>query len=355
MLQRHLLRRVALPALGVAGALALVAWALQVVRAAPQVFTDATPPHLVLRVMLLPLVPLVSFVLPVGAAAGILVAGRSLAAEGTLDMLASSGISSRRVVQPFLVVALASAAVSAALSLAAEPLALAALRSDAPRLAATTFAGRIAPGVFAPAGPDADVFARAASSGEWHDALLVHRGRPGDFAEAAARTVRLRGTAEGAIAADLTDGAMRAEGPYGRVEASFGTLRLSPDVAAIRAAIGRMLPPGLAASPGAVLDPAAQSRLSVRDGYLLLRRWAAPLQTLLLALLAAGLAVGGRIRAGGSLLLAGAVLCTFALLRVLEPGGPAGLPGAWALLVPHAPLAVVAFLQLRCLYLAGPV
>ncbi|MBI5488078.1 MAG: LptF/LptG family permease [Deltaproteobacteria bacterium] len=356
LLSALLFRRAAAATLATAAALALVAWALQVVRVAPEVLTSTTPGALAAQVVLLPLVPIVSFVLPVALAAGILVAGRRLRAEGTLDALAAAGIAPRRICRPFLALVLFAAAAGGAAALVGEPLALGALRDAAPALAAATFAGRAVPGSFAPAGPGADVYVEGRARDAWRNALLVRRGAPGEVTELAARDLRLADAPGGGMALELRDGTMRAATRDGVVTASFAHLRLPFDVAALRARIESMLPAGLAAPPSAVFDAETLATASPRDRYLVLRRWASPLQALLFGLLAAGLALRpvGPVR--GALVLIAVAVVTHALLRLLEPAAGGGQAPSWAaVLAPHAPAALAAALATTRLYLAKPV
>jgi lipopolysaccharide export system permease protein len=355
-LSLHLLRRTSPAVFAATLGLALVAWALQVVRVAPEVLTDATPGALAARVVLLPLVPILSFVWPVALAVGVVIAGRRLAVEGALDALAAAGIPPRRVLQPFLLLVLGAFAGSAVLSLVGEPLALAGLRSAAPRLAVAAFAGRASPGAFAPAGPGTDVWVGARAGDEFREALVVRRGPAGEVTEVAARSLRLDGSTAGSLALELRDGTMRAASADGVVTATFGSLRLPFDVAALRARIESMLPAGLAAPPGAVFGLGGPAAESVRDRYLVLRRWAGPLQTLLFGLLAAALAVRG-VRAGlAAVVLASAVVATHALLRLLEPAaGGSEIPVWAAVLGPHLPAFLLAAWAAGRLYLPKPV
>ncbi|MBI5499987.1 MAG: LptF/LptG family permease [Deltaproteobacteria bacterium] len=356
LLRALLFRRAAAAALAATAALALVAWALQVVRVAPEVLTSDTPGALVAQVVFLPLVPIVSFVLPVALAAGILVAGRRLRAEGTLDALAAAGIAPRRIGTPFLALVLLAAGVAGGAALVGEPLAFGALRDAAPTLAAAAFSGRAAPGSFAPAGPGTDVYVGRRDLDAWRDVLLVRRGAPGDVTELAAAALRLADTPGDGIALELRDGTIRSATRDGVVTASFARLRLPFDVQALRSRIEAMLPAGMAAPPSAVFDAATLGTASPRDRYLVLRRWAAPLQAILFGLFAAGLALrpAGTIR--GALVLAAVVVLTHALLRLLEPAAAGGPAPPWAaVLAPHAPAALAAALALTRLYLAKPV
>jgi lipopolysaccharide export LptBFGC system permease protein LptF len=355
-LSLHLARRAGLAALGAVAGFALVAWALQVVRVAPEVLTDATPAGLAWEVVLLPLVPILSFVLPAAFAAGIFVAGRGLAAEGAWDALAAGGVSPRRTLQPFLGLLVGAALLSAALSLIAEPLVLARLRTAAPELAATTFAGRVAPGSFAPAGPGTEVYAGSRDGDRYRNALVVRRERGGGTTEVAAGELRLAAGGPEGLVLELRDGSLRVAGADGVVTAGFGSLRLPLDVVALQARIEAMLPAGLGAPPAAIVDPTALAAASARDRYLMLRRWAAPLGTLFFGLLAAALAVRGTRALPGALLLVGALGVTHAVLRLLEPAASDGRLGGWAaVLIPHAPAALLAFGALARLYLPKPV
>jgi hypothetical protein len=333
----HLARRAGLAALGAVAGFALVAWALQVVRVAPEVLTDATPACLAWEVVLLPLVPILSFVLPAAFAAGIFVAGRRLAAEGAWDALAAGGVSPRRTLQPFLGL------------LVGAPLVLARLRNAAPELAAATFEGRVAPGSFAPAGPGTEVYAGSRDGDRYRNALVVRRERGGGTTEVAAGELRLAAGGPEGLVLELREGSLRVVGADGVVTAGFGSLRLPLDVAALQARIEAMLPAGLGAPPAAVVDPAALASASARDRYLMLRRWAAPLGTLLFGLLAAALAVRGTRALPGALLLVGALGVTHAVLRLLEPAASDGrLGGGAAVLLPHVPAALLAFGALAC-------
>jgi len=352
----HLARRAGLAALGATAGLALVAWALQVVRVAPEVLTGATPAGLAWEVVFLPLVPILSFVLPVAFAAGVFVAGRRLAVEGAWDALAAGGVSPRRMLQPFLGLLLGAALLSAVLSLVAEPLVLARLRTAAPELAAATFAGRIAPGSFAPAGPGTEVFAGSRDGDRYRNALVVRRESGGGTTEVAAGELRLAAGGPEGLALELRDGSLRVAGAEGVVTAGFGSLRLPLDVAALQARIEAMLPAGLGAPPASVVDPAALASAGARDRYLMLRRWAGPLGTLFFGLLAAALAVRGTRALRGGVLLAGALAVTYAVLRLLEPAaGDGRLGGAAAVVLPHVPVALLAFGSLARLYLPRPV
>ena len=356
ILSLHLLRRASFAVLAATLGLALVAWALQVVRVAPEVLTDATPGALAARVVFLPLVPILSFVWPVALAAGVVLAGRRLAVEGALDALAAAGIAPRRVLQPFLLLVTCGFAISAALSLVGEPLSLAGLRSAAPQLAVAAFAGRASPGAFAPAGPGTDVWVGAREGGEFREALVVRRGPAGEVTEVAARSLRLDESRAGSLALELRDGTMRAASADGVVTATFGSLRLPFDTAALRARIESMLPAGLAAPPGAVFDPGGPSAASDRDRYLVLRRWAGPLQTLLFGLLAAALAVRGLGAGRTAVVLGAAVVATHALLRLLEPGaGGTAIPVWAAVLGPHLPAFLLVLWAAGRLYLPKPV
>jgi len=351
-LRRYLLRRVGWSVLGALLGLVLVAWALQIVRVAPEVLTDATPAALVLRVVLLPLVPLAGFVLPVALALGLLVVGRRLAVEGVFDALTAGGVAPRSLAQPFLGLTLLATLASAGLSLIGEPLALGELRAAAPELAASAFEGRITPGSFAAAGPGLEVYAGARTGESWRNVLIVRRQPSDGTAEVAARELRATAGVHGRLALELRGGALRATNPDGTTTATFGSLRLPLDVGALRARVEAMLPAGLAAPPAAVLDARWLAAASERDRYLVLRRWAAPLQTLLFGLLAMALALG-RAGMGRTIVLAAvAVFGTHALLRVLEPLAAAGTWPAWAaLLLPHLPAALLAAIATRRLYL----
>lgn len=338
-LTRHLLRRFGLAALAVAAGLTLVAWALQVVRTAPEVVTDATPGPAVLRVLFLPLVPIAAFVLPVAFAGGLLLGGRALRAEGAFDALVGCGVAPRRIAQPLLGLTLAAAALAAGLSIVAEPLALGALRDDVPALAASMLEGRVVPGTLVSAGPGTDVYAERRSGDVLGNVLLVRHGPEGST-ELAARELRAGGIGEGAVLR-LRDGLLRREAADGVVTAAFAELVQPLEADALRERIGAMLPAGLSAGPAAPFDPEALGAMAPGDAYLLLRRWASPLQCLLFGLLAAGLVLGRRSAGGNAVALLGVAVLTHAALRLVEPAAAAGaLDPAAAVLAAHLPAAL---------------
>jgi hypothetical protein len=322
----------------------------------PEVLTDATPLRAALRVVFLPLVPAIGFVLPVGLAAGLAVAGRSLAAEGALAALAACGVSPRRLAAPFLFVALAAALASGAVSLLAEPTALAALRADVPVLAESLFLGRLSPGALVSIGPSTEAYAGARGDGGWTDLLVVRRGPDGETVEIAAERASLAGRGTAALALRLDRGTIRSEHPDASIVAWFDRLEMPLDVAALAEPLERLLPAGLTAPVAAAWRPEAIADVSSRDRYLVARRWVAPLQTLLFGLLAAALALRGWPASRLAAATAGLLFLTFAGLRLAEPAAAGGtFPIAGALLLPHLPVAVAAFLALRRLYLTGPV
>ncbi|MBN1773836.1 MAG: LptF/LptG family permease [Deltaproteobacteria bacterium] len=338
-LTRHLMKRFGLAALAVVVGLSLVAWVLQVVRTAPEVLTDATPWPAALRVLLLPLVPIAAFVLPVAFAGGLLLAGRSLRAEGAFEALVGCGIAPRRIAQPLLGLALVATAASAGLSLVGEPLALGALRDDVPTLAASMLAGRVVPGSFASAGPGTDVYAERRSGDVLGNVLLVRRGPEGSL-ELAARELHLGRDAGGNVLR-LRDGSLRREAADGVVTATFAELVQPLGADALRERIWAMLPAGLAAGPAAPFDPAVLGSMAPRDRYLLVRRWAPPLQCLLFGLLAAGLVLGRRPAGWNAVVLLAVVAVSHAALRLLEPAAAVGIVvPATAVLLAHLPAAL---------------
>jgi len=339
ILDRYLFRRFGSAVLAVGLGLTLVAGALQVVRTAPEVLTDATPWPAALRVLLLPLVPIAAFILPIALAGGLLLAGRTLRAEGAFDALVGNGVAPRRIAQPLLGLTLVAAVVAAGFSLLAEPLALGALRDDVPTLAASLLAGRVVPGSFAPAGPGTDLHVERREGDRLENVLLVRRDGRGAL-ELVARELRLGRDAGGPVLR-LRDGSLRRETAGLVVRATFAELVQPLEVSAVRERIGALLPAGLAAGPAAPFDPAVLASMAPRDRYLLARRWASPLQCLLFGLLAAGLVLGRRAAGWNAVVLLAVAAASHAALRLFEPVAAAGtLDPAVAVLAAHLPAAL---------------
>ncbi|NMC70751.1 MAG: LptF/LptG family permease [Myxococcales bacterium] len=336
ILDRYLFRRFGLASLAVAAGLTLVAWALQVVRTAPEVLTDATPWPAAWRVLLLPLVPIAAFVLPIAFAGGLLLGGRALRAEGAFDALVGCGIAPRRIAQPLFGLTLAAAAAAAGFSLLAEPLALGALRDDVPALAASLLSGRVVPGSFVPAGPGTDIHVERREGDRLENVLLVRRDGRGTL-ELAARELRV-GRDAGGMVLRLREGSLRREAAGGVVRATFAELVQPLEASALRERIGALLPAGLAAGPAAPFDPDVFGAMAPRDRYLLARRWASPLQCLLFGLLAVGLVLGRGAAGWNAVALLGVAVVSHAALRLLEPAAAAGaLDPAAAVLAAHLP------------------
>lgn len=340
---RYLFRRVALPTAAVAASAAALIWSLQAVRVLPEVLTDATPVGAALRALLLPLVPAAAFALPLAAAFGLLVAARSCRRDGTLETLASCGIGPRRIAQPFLAVGLAAGLASAALSVAAEPAALAALRDDVPVLAASAVEGRASPGEFTSVAGGIDLFVGGRDGRILSDVLVARREPGGASVEVFARSMVLRRGAAGDPEMALERGTIRRSGAGGEVDVAFDAMTLPLDLGDARGAVERLLPAGQVAPAAALIDPDALGAFGPWDRYLVLRRLAPPLQALLLAVAATGLAILRRGGAAAWSATAGGFLLAFALLRTAEPFCRDGvLSPAAAVLLPHVPLAVLA-------------
>ena len=339
-LTRHLARRAAAPIAAAAAAITLVVWALQVVRLAPEVITGATPAGAIARVLLLPLASAAAFALPLAAAVGILAAGRACRRDGTLDALAASGIAPRRTAQPFLIAGLGAVAASGALSLVAEPEALAILRDDVPVLAAAAVQGRATPGSFVAAGAGIEWFVRERRGDAFEDALLARRDPSGGAFEVFARSMAFERRASGDPVLAMRQGTVSLRGGGRRLDASFDAMSMPLDLGAVRGAVGRILPPGQTARASAIVDSRALADLDPWNRYLVLRRLAPPLETLLVVLLAAALATTGRGGARAWIVALGTLAVTFVLLRTIEPACRDGLlsPAA-AVLLPHVPLA----------------
>jgi hypothetical protein len=140
----------------------------------------------------------------------------------------------------------------------------------------------------------------------------------------------------------LRDGSLRREAADGIVAATFTELVLPLEAGALRERISAMLPAGLAAGPAAPFDREMLGSLAPQDRYLLVRRWAPPLQCLLFGLLAVGLVLGRRPAGWNAVALLGVVVATHAVLRLLEPAAAAGeLAPAWAVLAAHLPAALL--------------